>query len=102
MGIKILNPVKDLETRYVSEERLYLTNEGEIVREGDPRSAFLLVGAGGTIDYRMVIKLGEKLTDYIEMVEKEKDLKTKALKEQANKEIKSAPKNKEMKPEQDK
>lgn len=30
-------------------DRLYRTTDGEIVPEGDPRAAFLVVGAGGAV-----------------------------------------------------
>lgn len=33
----------------ISRERLYLTSDGAVVREGDPRAVTLLVGAGGEL-----------------------------------------------------
>jgi hypothetical protein len=34
---------------YTSDKRLYLTEDGQVVEEGDPRAAILLVGEGGQL-----------------------------------------------------
>jgi hypothetical protein len=34
---------------YTAEERLYLDADGNVVKEGDPKAATLLVGAGGQL-----------------------------------------------------
>lgn len=42
---------------FVSEERLWLTVDGKIVREGDYRASQLLVAKGGTIPDKLAKKL---------------------------------------------
>lgn len=44
--------------KYTSDERLYLTAKGEVVKEGDPRAASLLVGAGGQLSAEDAEKYG--------------------------------------------
>jgi hypothetical protein len=36
-------------TMYTSDRRLWITNDGKLVEEGDPRAALLLVGEGGQL-----------------------------------------------------
>lgn len=35
---------------FISDRRLYLTADDEVVEDGDPRAATLLVGEGGQVD----------------------------------------------------
>lgn len=35
---------------YTSDKRLWLTKDDQVVEEGDPKAATLLVGEGGTLD----------------------------------------------------
>jgi hypothetical protein len=35
---------------WISDRRLYLTDDDHVVEDGDPRAARLLVGAGGVLD----------------------------------------------------
>jgi hypothetical protein len=44
--------------RWTSPRRLYLTADGHVVEEGDPRAATLLVGAGGELDAAEAERLG--------------------------------------------
>lgn len=44
--------------KYTSDERLYLTAKGEVVKEGDPKATSLLVGAGGQVSAADAEKYG--------------------------------------------
>lgn len=46
------------ESRYVSDVRLYLTDAGTVVSEGDESAAFLLVGKGCSIPLSLANDLG--------------------------------------------
>lgn len=74
----------------IANERLYLTADGRIVREGDPAAASLLVGAGATVpvEYEAAVAaLSEPEPDaYPAVLQKaEKPVADKAIKPAANK-----------------
>jgi hypothetical protein len=71
---------------WVADRRLYLDKDGNVVEEGDPTRATLLVGEGGTLTLERAQSLG--LVD-----ENGEAVKAKA-KPSANKARKAAPENK--------
>jgi len=50
----------DVPGLFVSDRRLYLTEDGEVVEEGDEAGVFLLVGVGGMLTQAVADELGVK------------------------------------------
>lgn len=53
-----LSRIRQESVGFVSQERLWLTSDGKIVRDGDWRASQLLVAKGGVIPEKLAKKLG--------------------------------------------
>ena len=85
----------------ISDRRLFLTATGEVVEDGDPDAATLLVGKGCTVDNDTARRLGLietpkawQPTPVDKLVYKQPKPESKAMKPGENKAIQNAPETK--------
>lgn len=50
--------IKSESAGFIATEKLWLTKDGKIVRDGDPRAAMLLAPKGGVIPQKLATRLG--------------------------------------------
>lgn len=62
----------------IAKERLYLSIRGQVVREGDPTAASLLVGVGGTVPVEYIAQV-ESLEAPLPEVKAEEPAENKAV-----------------------
>ena len=71
-----LTEIKKESTGYIAQERLWLTTDGKIVKDGDVRAAQLLAPSGGTIPEKLAKRIGLDKGAKIEPLQKLESPKT--------------------------